>query len=191
MGSARIRRLPPKGGLKLDIDELSTSWARRNHFKSDMDRFLELYRSTECNLCKASRRARITTQLVKAWRDDLPWFKEAMEEAETEVFGDARSLVFSKARKNVGGARWLLMSHQKGRDFGFGQRFSLEEKRELTLTMRLQVDQMKQMYSRTELEQLYSLLSKATNQLGEERDNGPADSAGGDGAGGDVSGTLH
>jgi hypothetical protein len=164
---------------RIDLDkaknkELARMWARRQYFKEHMDKFLEWYKALDCNTAKAASKIKVNSSQVRSWRETMPWFNEAMAGIEDEVFGDAASLVFRKARRKIGDAKWLLLSHTKGRELGFGQRVSVDEKREVTLTMRMKVEQLKSIYSRNELEQLQKLLDKAPseNRLGGGSDAG-------------------
>ena len=203
-GKTKVKKRPTLYLNDTEPVEGSSTWSlgkqfgHRRWFKKHMDKFLEIYRGNDCNGPAAARRMRIPMATIQAWRDDLPWFKESMDAAVDEVFSDARSTVF-KDRNKARGAQWLLLYHAKGREMGFGQRISVDEKKELTLTMRMQVDQLKQVYSRSELEQLYELLNKAPKpqepprlvEPDEGGDRSAADSQCGAGSGGDLPGSLH
>lgn len=162
-----------------------------------MKKFLDIYRNNNCNFYKAAKSLKIPVPTVHNWMDNVPWFKAELEKILDEIFSDAQSTVF-KQRKKVGGAQWLLMNHQKGRELGFGNRVQVEEKKELTLTMRLQVEKLKETYTKDELEQLYQLLKKApgqhVRQLAEKNGTGDESSTDYDGGVGDVrvvSGNIH
>jgi hypothetical protein len=194
----RVKREVVDGDVDYEY-VLSRRWSSLRYFKRDMDRFLKVYKKMECNLAGASMKMRVNRHIVENWRQEFPWFGEAMSAIEDEVFGEAMATVFRK-RKTLSGAQWLLLNHVKGRELGFGRNISIEEKRELTLTMRVEAEKMQQVYSRSELETLQRLLTKATaeqpKQLteGEERrgDGGAARaSSGGNGSGRNSPSSLH
>lgn len=191
------KRSRDQGGKYVDphIGNLSERWQKRRWFREHMDRFLVFYKGNGCNTFTAARAIGANSSVIRSWREEMPWFRQEMDEILDEVFGDAQETVFKK-RKTLSGAQWLLLSHAKGHEMGYGRRLNISERKDLTLTMRMEVEQMKRMYTREELEQLQQLLNKASGSAGdggfgeEDGEDASAD-AGGFSVGGKVLKPLH
>src|SRR5512137_2057484 len=117
------KRSMAEGGKYADphIGNLSERWQKRRWFMEHMERFLQIYKKNGCNVFAAARAIGANNSVVRSWREEMPWFQKEMDEILDEVFGDAAATVYKK-RKTLGGAQWLLLSHVKGHELGFGRR---------------------------------------------------------------------
>lgn len=181
-GGSKYTTLPALGNL-------SERWAKRRWHMESFRKFLDEYKRNGCNPTAAARRIGANGLMVRRWREEMPWFAAEMDEIADAVFHDAASTVYKK-RGKLATAMWLLTNHAKGHELGFGKKLSLEEKREATLTMRLEIEQLKSTYSREELEQLQQLLSKAPSQRIDDTEGTEAGADRGD-AGGGIVKPLH